>query len=124
MPVPRWVIPWVLVLLALPIAALGLEATANSACIGNGAFTKGVTTEATTTLDVLASTCKITDNSDGSVFQKTIINWAGIVFALSVVIGAWLLGATFARWVSWRKAALGILVVSAATVVAWAGYFN
>lgn len=118
----RAAIPWVCLLLALSVALIGLDATAPVACNETPrTFTRGVTTDQSTTLGVVASRCAVTDRSTGVTVQKTVVNWSGLIASIAGCIAAWLLGAAIAGLMDRRRAftwaavfasaALGALVV-------------
>src|SRR4051794_38452885 len=92
----RKLVPWLLVIAALPLAFLGLEASSQSpACEAlPSAFGDDVRTVQSDTLEGLVAThCETTRIDDGTVASKTVVNWSGLVAAAALLIGVWLLGA-------------------------------
>jgi hypothetical protein len=107
---------------AFGVALVGLEATAPVACDEvPTAFSHGVKTEQSTTLDLVASSCEVTDRSTQVTVEKTVVNWSGLVAAIAGCAAAWLLGASLAGVVDRRRgllrAAAGALVALGALVV-------
>ena len=77
---------------------IDLEATEPVACNEVPiAFDRGVETEQSTTLEVLASMCEVTDRSSQVTVEKTVVNWSGVVASIAGCIAAWLLGASLVR---------------------------
>jgi hypothetical protein len=117
-------VPWIILVLALPVALWALAVTGPTACGEmEGAFRHGVTTKSSTTLELLADHCTITRNSDGAVTRSTIVNWSGILAALAILVGAWFLGALIGRQISWQRGLAGIGLATAAMFVAMATFF-
>ena len=118
----RGAIPWVCVLLALPVGLLVLYETAPVACNElPTAFSRGFHTEQSETLEVVASHCETTRVVDRAASEKTIVNWSGLVFAIALWVGAWLVGAGLVHVVDRRRglagAALAGVVATGALVV-------
>lgn len=88
-----------------------------------GAFRDGVTTESTTTLEVVADHCTITRNSDGGVRDLTIVHWPQMLASLAVLLGAWFLGALLGRHVPWRRGLLGMAAAGVVFLSAMLGLF-
>ena len=109
----------------MPLALLGLAWSGpDSACNQiPSAFSRGVTTEQSETLEVLASHCAVTNNRTGAVMEKTIVNWSGIVAAIALCAGAWLLGATIAGTIDRRRGVLGITLAAGVMLIALAAFF-
>jgi len=79
----RAAVPWLFLLLALWIALIGLDATAPVACDETPkAFTHGVTTVQSTTLEAVASRCEVTDRSTHVTVAKTVVNWSGLIASI------------------------------------------
>jgi hypothetical protein len=120
----RSALPWLLVLLSVPVAALVLDGTAALACDElQGAFSRGVLTAQSDTLSVVASHCETTDLVDGSTIEKTVINWSGLITAAAILVGAWFLGAGLAGTANPRRALLGIIGAGAVSGVALVVFF-
>lgn len=120
----RRLVPWLLVLVAIPVALLGLEASAPTACSQlPGAFSSGVTTEQSDTLGVVASHCETTRSGSGTIVEETIVNWSGLVASIALLFGAWVVGALAVNQVSRRTGGIGIALVSITMVGALGAFF-
>ena len=122
----RKLIPWLLVIAALPIAFVGLDASSQNPACGElpGAFGKGVRTEQSDTLEgVVATHCETTRIDDGTVVSKTVINWSGLAAAAAFLVGIWLLGALVVGQVSRPTAGIGLAISSAVILIALATFF-
>lgn len=123
MPV-RNVVPWLLAASALPFAALLLDFSAPTACDAlPSAFSRGVKTEYSDTLWVVASYGETTSIVDGSRESTTVVNWAGLLASGSLLIGAWILGAGLAELVDRRRALCVFGAAAAAGLVALVVFF-
>lgn len=116
--------PWALVALALLPALLMLGFAAPAACDElPDAFSRGVTTEHSDTLWVVASHCETTSRATGTSASATVINWSGLVGATALLVGAWAAGAGAAGLIGSRPAVTVIGAAAAAGVVALAAFF-
>jgi len=123
---PRNLIPWLLVIAAVPFVFLGLEASSQSPACGElpGAFGKPVRTEQSETLGgYVATHCETTRIKGGAVASKTVINWSGLAAGAALLVGAWFLGAALVGQVSRRSAWSGMAVSSAVILIALATLF-
>ena len=123
MPPMSQVLPWLFLLVALWMAFLILNGTAPTPCSElPQAFDHGMKTEySSSAIDALAASCRATDRATHETFEKTIVNWSGIVASVAGCAAAWLLGATIARMIDWRRgllAAAALLLVAAAALMA------
>ena len=122
----RKLVPWLLVLAALPFVFVGLDASSQSPACGQlpGAFGQGVRTEQSDTLDGLVAThCETTRIKDGAVATKTVVNWSGLAAAAAFLVGVWLLGAFAIGQVSRRTAGRGLAASLSVFLVALVAFF-
>lgn len=109
-------LPWALLVLALPVALWAIGVTAPAACNElPDAFRDGGTTSYNGGVEsFIVDHCERTE-SDGSRDAVTIINWSGLSIALGLCAGAWFLGAALVGRVA-RRLGAGAIAVSAAAV--------
>jgi hypothetical protein len=117
-------LPWAFLLLALPVALLVIAETAPTACGElHGAFSDGVTTEQSETLGgFVASRCEVR-NQEGVTDGLTVVNWSGLIAAISLCAGAWLAGASLTGRVRPRIGIVGVGVSAALIAGALTAYF-
>ena len=125
MQVPGRIVPWVFLLIAALAALWTLAVTGPTACGETQlAFNRDVTTKSSTTLEFLADHCTIIWNSDGTIAKDTtIVNWSGILAALSLLAGGWYLGALIGSQVTWKRGLTGLGLASGAMLVALVTFF-
>jgi hypothetical protein len=113
----RTLVPWVLLLLAVPVALAVLGASAPAACDElPRAFDEGGTTSYGSGPEgFIVDTCSWTA-ANGTEEAVTVVNWSGLTVALALCVGAWFLGAAVAGRVR-RRVGAGVVALSAAAVV-------
>jgi hypothetical protein len=100
----RRLLPWLLLLLALPVALWGVAVSAPAACDQlPTAFDEGVTTTHSGGLgSFVVDRCETTRAVDGAQNQVTVVNWSGLIAGMALCLAAWLAGALLAGRVPWR----------------------
>jgi hypothetical protein len=115
----RWALPSLFLLCAIWVSVLGLYGTAPVACDElPQVFRHGMKTRQSTTLEVVASHCEVTDRSTHETVENTEVNWPGLVASVAGCVAAWLLGASITRLVDRRR---GLAATAVLALVATGG---
>ena len=122
-PLFRWAVPSLFLLVALWVSVIGLFGTAPLACDNlPQAYHHGMKTRTSSTLEVVASHCEVTDRSTHETVKRTEVNWSGLVASVAGCVAAWLLGASLSGLIDWRRgvaatAAFGLVAASGLVVL-------
>ena len=109
-PLVRRALPWLLVLVALLPALLLLEGSEDHAC--SSLFSESPWSgeiermEPSDTVPLVVTHCEI-QSAAGTLYERTTINWVGLLLALSLLAGAWIVGAGLGRSLAPRTAVKG-----------------
>ena len=102
-----------MVLVAIPPSLILLGGTEDHACsallVEQPSASRMARMEPSDPVPLISSHCEI-ETVDGIVYGRSNTNWLGLLLALCLLAGAWILGAGLGGSLSWRASAQGISV--------------